>query len=68
MGTPIIVRRGIMMKPPPTPSNPEKKPVAPPTTRLSVIVSRVMNVLTPGCVDSRSNLHTALDVFARIMC
>ncbi len=34
-----------MMKPPPTPSNPEKNPVAPPTTRLSVSVSRVMDVL-----------------------
>ena len=44
------------MNPPPTPSRPEKNPVAPPTTRLSTILSKVMDVLTPGCAGSKSTL------------
>jgi hypothetical protein len=66
IGTPITVRRGSIMNPPPTPKRPEKNPVVPPTIRLSAS-SRVINVLTPGCVESRSPLHTPLGVFARIM-
>jgi hypothetical protein len=66
MGTPITVRRGIIMNPPPTPSKPARNPVVPPTTRLSVN-SRVMGILTPSCAGSRSNLHTPLGIFARIM-
>src|SRR5919197_2586030 len=67
MCTPSTVRRGVIINPPPTPSKPAKNPVAPPTTKLSVMLSRVMDVLTSGFADSRSNLHTSLGILVRIM-
>jgi hypothetical protein len=50
MGIPISVKRGIRINPPPTPSNPDRKPVTPPTARASAIHSSVMAILIPGAV------------------